>query len=75
VAELPAGIKLHGTPAWFAWLGLHLLYLAGVRNRASVLLNWVWGYLTWNRGPRIIFGADERPADRRDRPGGADAGS
>jgi NADH dehydrogenase len=58
VAELPGRIRLHGTPAWLAWLGLHLLYLAGVRNRASVLLNWAWGYLTWDRGPRIILRGD-----------------
>ena len=55
IAELPGGLRLHGTLAWLAWLGLHLLYLAGVRNRASVLLNWAWGYLTWDRGPRIIL--------------------
>ena len=55
VAELPGRIRLRGTPAWFAWLGLHLLYVAGLRNRLSVLLNWAWGYLTWDRGPRIIF--------------------
>ena len=59
VAELPGRIRLRGTPAWFAWLGLHLLYVAGLRNRLSVLLNWAWGYFTWDRGPRIIFG--ERP--------------
>jgi NADH:ubiquinone reductase (H+-translocating) len=55
VAELPGGLRLHGVVAWFAWLGLHILYLAGFRNRASVLLNWAWGYLTWDRGPRIIL--------------------
>jgi NADH:ubiquinone reductase (H+-translocating) len=55
VAELPGRIRLRGTLAWFAWLGLHLLYLAGLRNRLSVLLNWFWGYLTWDRGPRIII--------------------
>jgi NADH dehydrogenase len=60
VAELPGRIRLRGTIAWFAWLGLHLLYLAGVRNRLSVLLNWAWGYLTWDRGPRLIFGSRDR---------------
>jgi NADH:ubiquinone reductase (H+-translocating) len=55
IAELPGKVRLHGTLAWLAWLGLHLLYLAGLRNRASVLLNWAWGYLTWDRGPRIIL--------------------
>jgi NADH dehydrogenase len=63
VAELPGRIRLHGPLAWLAWLGLHLLYLAGLRNRASVLLNWAWSYLTWDRGPRIIL----RPNRRRRR--------
>ncbi|HEY8547616.1 MAG TPA: NAD(P)/FAD-dependent oxidoreductase, partial [Acidimicrobiales bacterium] len=45
VAELPGGIRLRGTLAWLAWLFLHLLYLAGLRNRASVLLNWAWAYV------------------------------
>ncbi|MGH9228933.1 MAG: NAD(P)/FAD-dependent oxidoreductase [Acidimicrobiales bacterium] len=61
IAELPGRIRLHGTLAWLAWLGLHILYLAGVRNRASVLLNWAWGYLTWDRGPRIILRRDSAP--------------
>ncbi|MGH9111302.1 MAG: NAD(P)/FAD-dependent oxidoreductase [Acidimicrobiales bacterium] len=65
VAELPGRIRLHGTPAWLAWLGLHLLYLAGVRNRASVLLNWAWGYLTWDRGPRIILRGDPAAPTQR----------
>jgi NADH dehydrogenase len=61
VAELPGRIRLHGTLAWLSWLGLHILYLAGVRNRASVLLNWAWGYFTWDRGPRIILRRDTTP--------------
>ncbi len=55
VAELPLHIRLHGSPAWMAWLGLHLLTLVGFRNRVSVFLNWAWSYLTWDRGPRLIF--------------------
>jgi NADH dehydrogenase len=61
VAELPLGIKLRGTPAWLAWLGLHLVFLVGFRNRLSVFLNWAWNYVTWDRGPRIIL----RPPDDR----------
>jgi NADH dehydrogenase len=55
VAELPGRIKLRGGLAWLAWLGLHLVFLVGKRNRLSVLLNWGWNYLTWDRGPRIIL--------------------
>ena len=54
VAELPGRIHLRGGLAWLAWLGLHLVTLVGPRNRASVLLNWAWNYLTWDRGPRLI---------------------
>jgi NADH:ubiquinone reductase (H+-translocating) len=61
IAELPGRIRLHGTLAWLAWLGLHILYLAGARNRASVLLNWAWGYFTWDRGPRIMLRRDAAP--------------
>jgi NADH dehydrogenase len=60
VAELPGRIVLRGAPAWLAWLGLHLVFLVGKRNRASVLLNWAWNYLTWDRGPRLILRSGRR---------------
>lgn len=52
VVELPNGIRLHGTIAWLAWLGLHVFYLAGGRNRISVIADWFWNYLSWGSGPR-----------------------
>lgn len=55
VAELPLGIHLRGFPAWLAWLGLHLVFLAGFRNRIAVFANWAWNWFTWDRGPRLIF--------------------
>ncbi len=61
VAELPGGIRLRGGLAWLAWLGLHLVFLVGKRNRASVLLNWAWNYFTWDRGPRLIL--DREPGN------------
>ena len=61
VAELPLGLRLRGFPAWLAWLGLHLVMLAGFRNRVSVFVNWAWNWLTWDRGPRLILTPD--PAD------------
>ena len=57
VAELPLGIRLRGFPAWLSWLGLHLVMLAGFRNRISVFANWAWNWLTYDRGPRLIFRA------------------
>jgi NADH:ubiquinone reductase (H+-translocating) len=61
VAELPGGLKLTGGVAWLAWLGLHLVYLLGVRNRISVFVNWAWNYLTWDRGPRLILRPEVLP--------------
>ena len=56
VAQLPGGIRLRGSIAWLAWLGLHIVFLTGVRNRTSVLLNWAWRYVSWRKGPRVIAG-------------------
>ena len=54
VAQLPLGLRFRGFVAWLMWLGLHLVYLIGFRNRTSVLLNWTWNYLTYDRGNRLI---------------------
>jgi NADH dehydrogenase len=54
VAQLPGGVTLTGPIGWIAWLGLHLLYLIGFRNRANVLVNWAWNYLTYDRGARLL---------------------
>jgi NADH dehydrogenase len=55
VAELPLGIKMRGTPGWLAWLGVHLFFLIGFRNRVIVLVNWAWNYITWDRASRVIL--------------------
>lgn len=65
VAELPFGIKLRGLPAWVAWLGLHLVMLMGFRNRLSVFTSWSWNWLTYDRGPRLIFRARGREPNQR----------
>jgi NADH dehydrogenase len=54
VTEFPSGRRLTGFVGWLAWLSLHILYLIGFRNRANVLVNWAWNYLTFDRGSRII---------------------
>lgn len=61
VAELPGGLRLRGFPAWLAWLGLHLVMLAGFRNRISVFANWAWNWITYDRGPRLIFRGRRAP--------------
>lgn len=47
-------LQVAGWLAWWLWLFVHILYLAGFRNRASVLLEWGYSYLTYQRGSRLI---------------------
>ena len=60
VAQFPNGWKFTGFIAWTMWLFLHLVYLIGFRNRLNVLVNWLWNYLTYDRSPRLILGADDQ---------------
>jgi NADH dehydrogenase len=62
IASLPHGPVIRGTAGWFAWLGLHLWYLVGFRNRLRVMINWTWRYFDWPSGPRLIV-ADAETAD------------
>jgi NADH dehydrogenase len=62
VAKLPHGAVVRGTVGWFAWLGLHLWYLVGFRNRLRVIINWTWRYFDWPSGPRLIV-ADAETAE------------
>lgn len=48
--------EFSGWPAWAAWLLIHLVFLIGFRNRAAVLLQWIYSYFTYKRGARIITG-------------------
>jgi NADH:ubiquinone reductase (H+-translocating) len=56
IVQLPQGLRFTGTLAWLAWLGLHLLYLLGGRNRVSTLINLSWRYLAWGHGGGVIVG-------------------
>jgi NADH:quinone reductase (non-electrogenic) len=62
VAKLPHAGVIKGTLGWLAWLGLHLFYLVGFRNRLRVLINWTWRYFDWPSGPRLIV-ADAETAE------------
>jgi NADH dehydrogenase len=55
VADLKV-IGFGGFFAWLAWLFIHLIFLIGFRNRIAVLFQWMWAYLTYARGARLIYG-------------------
>jgi NADH dehydrogenase len=49
-------LRMQGTVAWVAWLFIHILYLAGFRNRITVFVQWAFQYFTYQRGVRLITG-------------------
>ncbi len=63
ILQLPSGFKLRGFLAWVGWLLVHVVALVGFRNRAAVLLSWIYNYATYDRGPRLILSLDAPPAD------------
>jgi NADH:quinone reductase (non-electrogenic) len=53
---LIAGLKFTGYFAWVLWGLIHILYLISFRNKFRVMAEWVWDYLTFRRGIRLITG-------------------
>jgi len=64
VAYIYNKIQLKGFLAWVAWLFLHLMTLLGFRNRVTVMFNWMWNYLTYDRSVRLIL--DQTPFKKRE---------
>jgi NADH dehydrogenase len=58
VVELGA-LRFSGLLAWWFWLGAHLFFLIGFRNRLLVLIEWAWSYFSYQRGARIILGKEK----------------
>ncbi len=63
VANIQWPFKAHwsGFPAWMAWLGVHIFFLIGFRNRFSVFRSWAWTYMTFQDGARLITGSQSLP--------------
>jgi NADH dehydrogenase len=54
-AVLQSGkVRISGFGAWIAWAAVHLQFLATSSLRLSVFLQWIWTYLTGQRGSRLI---------------------
>jgi NADH dehydrogenase len=57
-------LRFGGLLAWLAWMALHVTVLIGFRNRLAVLASWVYSYVFFRRGSRLITRAalpPERP--------------
>jgi NADH dehydrogenase len=60
-------IRLRGAFAWWLWGFTHIFFLIDFRNRVAVSLNWLWSFMTYRRGARLITGPAR--ADGSTRPG------
>jgi NADH dehydrogenase len=47
-------LRLTGFVAWVVWSLAHIYFLIGFRNRLAVALEWLWAYLTFQSGARLI---------------------
>ncbi|MCD7901717.1 MAG: NAD(P)/FAD-dependent oxidoreductase [Bacteroides sp.] len=54
VADIKS-LRLHGFIAWMVWMLVHLRSILGVRNKLTVLFDWIWNYLTYDQSMRFII--------------------
>jgi len=47
-------LRLKGFVGWLFWSLVHIYFLIGVKNRFIVAFTWLWDYLTFHRGARLI---------------------
>ncbi|MBV8910590.1 MAG: NAD(P)/FAD-dependent oxidoreductase [Gammaproteobacteria bacterium] len=57
-------LRFGGLMAWLAWMALHITVLIGFRNRLAVVGSWIYSYVFFRRGSRLIIGLD--PVDVRE---------
>ena len=67
-------IRMKGRLAWLIWSMTHIYFLIGARNRLLVTLQWLFDYITFSRGARLIAGSDPASEQRSARGGHGFAG-
>ena len=58
-------LRLRGYVAWWLWGAAHIYFLIGVRNRLLVTIQWLWSYVMFQRGARLITDRAGRCAGTR----------
>ncbi len=48
-------MQFKGRFAWLMWALIHVYLLVGFDNRLRVTLQWLWAYITYERGARLIM--------------------
>jgi NADH:quinone reductase (non-electrogenic) len=51
-------LRLRGWIAWWIWGAAHVYFLVSLRNRVIVVTQWLWSYVFFERGARLITGND-----------------
>lgn len=64
VADLK-NFHLSGVVAWMAWMFIHLISILGMRNKITVVINWMWAYFTYNTALRLLIHTNRYPLRRR----------
>jgi NADH dehydrogenase len=55
-------LRFSGLLAWLFWLFAHIYFLIGFRNRLTVMVDWAWAYMTYERSARVVAEPQDRPA-------------
>ncbi|MGB3211043.1 MAG: NAD(P)/FAD-dependent oxidoreductase [Desulforhopalus sp.] len=58
VIDMPFNITVGGFFAWFIWMFIHLFSIAGFRRKLLVFATWIWNYITYSQGNRLIIKKD-----------------
>ena len=56
-------LRLSGFVAWLLWWLVHIALLIGLRSKLLVMIGWIWSYLSFGRGARLITEAS-MPAEK-----------
>jgi NADH dehydrogenase len=54
-------LHVSGLLAWLLWCVVHIFFLIGLRSRVRVMSEWIWYYLTFKPGARLLFEQPARP--------------
>lgn len=64
VAQL-GQLRFSGLLAWLLWCMVHIFFLIGFRNRVRVMMEWMWYYITFKPGARLLYEQPSHPSQNR----------
>lgn len=54
-------LRFHGFAAWLVWMFIHLISILGMRNKITVLVNWIWAYFNYSSSLRLLIQPARHP--------------